>query len=232
MTHGSRCKMVPYYRTSTDDQKLGIDAQQATASRIAHDRGCVIVKTFTEHESGGFNDRPELDKAIRYARRIGAIVVVAKLDRLARDSTFLMKLYDGDVPILFGDLPEVDGSAAGRLMIQMMANMAEFERRRMGERMKDALAALKANGVKLGTPANLTNEHRLKGARIAGQRSKAKAIEHCKDIAEIALPMRQAGATFAKIAQHLNANEYVSPKGKAWTPTAVLRVLARMTAKP
>ena len=117
-------------------------------------------------------------------------------------------------------------------MIQMMANMAEFERRRMGERMKDALAALKANGVKLGTPANLTNEHRLKGARIAGQRSKAKAIEHCKDIAEIALPMRQAGATFAKIAQHLNANEYVSPKGKAWSATAVLRVLARMTAKP
>ena len=58
-------------------------------------------------------------------------LVVAKLDRLARDSAFLMTIYDGGVPVIFGDLPEVDGSAASRLMVQMMANIAEFERRRI-----------------------------------------------------------------------------------------------------
>ena len=83
--------------------------------------------------------RPELDKALRHARRIGAALVVAKLDRLARDSTFLMQLYDGDVALIFGDLAEIDGSAASRLMVQMMANIAEFERRRIGERTKEAL---------------------------------------------------------------------------------------------
>lgn len=100
-------------------------------------------------------------------RRIGAYLVVAKLDRLARDSAFLMTIYDGQVPVIFGDLPEVDGSAASRLMVQMMANIAEFERRRIGERTKEALAVLKARGVKLGTPRNLTRDARLKGARNA-----------------------------------------------------------------
>ena len=121
-----RCKLVAYYRTSTDDPKLGIEAQKATAARVSETTGCKAEKVFTEHESGGNNDRVELDKAIRCARRIGATLVVAKLDRLPRDSAFLMKLSGGDVPILFGDMPEVDGrTSTGRLQTQMMANFSE-----------------------------------------------------------------------------------------------------------
>jgi DNA invertase Pin-like site-specific DNA recombinase len=221
--------MVPYYRTSTDDQKLGIDAQRATASRIAQDRGCAIVKSFTEHESGGHNERPELAKAIRYARRIGAIVIVAKLDRLARDSQFLMTLHDGDVPIIFGDLPEVDGSAASRLIIQMMANIAEFERRRIGERTKEALHALKAKGVQLGTPENLDYEGRLKGAANSAQKARALAVDQMSDVAAVAVPMRNEGRTLAEIAAYLNENEYLTRNGGSWTPTQVKRVLDRTT---
>jgi DNA invertase Pin-like site-specific DNA recombinase len=225
-------ELVAYRRTSTDDQRLGIDAQDATVRRIAAERRCPVVKTFTEHESGGNNERPELDKAIRHARRIGAMVVVAKLDRLARDSQFLLKLYNGDVPLIFGDLPEVDGSAASRLHVQMMAAIAEFERRRIGERTKEALTELKAQGVKLGTPRNLKQEHRVKGARISAQKRRERAVDQMSDVAELVAPMRKEGRSLAQIAAHLNEQEYRTRRGGSWSPTQVKRVLDRADAIP
>jgi Resolvase, N terminal domain len=103
-------KIVGYLRTSTDDQLLGIDAQEDHLRDIARRYACPIDLVVTEHESGGRDDRPELDRALRHARRIKAHLVVAKLDRLARDQRFLMKLVDGNVPILFGDLEDLDVS--------------------------------------------------------------------------------------------------------------------------
>jgi DNA invertase Pin-like site-specific DNA recombinase len=221
-------KIVAYRRTSTDDQRLGIVAQEATLKRIAIERRCDIVRTFTEHESGGDVERIELDKAIRHARRINAYLVVAKLDRLARDSTFLMTLHDGDVPLIFGDLPDVDGSPASRLMVQMMANIAEFERRRIGERTKEALAELKKRGVRLGTPANLTDEARLRGSKSAAAKRVAKAIDDQSDIAAVALRMQGEGGTLRQIAAHLNDEGYVARKGGSWKPNQVRRVLRRL----
>lgn len=223
-----RTKIVAYLRTSTDDQRLGIDAQQATLERIARERECSIVRTFVEHESGGDCTRPELDKAMRHAGRINAYLVVAKLDRLARDSIFLQQLYKSGVAIIFGDLPEVDGSAASIFMVQSMASVAEFERNRIGERTREALAALKARGVRLGTPRNLTQAAREKGARAAAAQRVAKAREQMADIASIVRPMRAAGASLRQIAAHLNDEGYVTRKGATWTPTQVSRVLRRM----
>jgi DNA invertase Pin-like site-specific DNA recombinase len=232
VTKGKGCKMVGYRRTSTDDQRLGIEAQNTTLQRVAQERGCDLVKTFTEHESGGRNDRPELDRALKHARRVGAILVVAKLDRLARDSAFLMKLYDGDVPILFGDMPEIDGSAASRLMVQMMANIAEFERRRIGERTKEALQALKAKGVKLGAARDeaykLTDEDRAKGSAKGGQTMRARAIDDMSDIAEIAMTMRANGATLKAVCEHLNAEGYTTRQGGQWSITQLVRLLDRL----
>jgi DNA invertase Pin-like site-specific DNA recombinase len=219
--------IVGYLRTSTDDQLLGIDAQRETLERIALERGCEIVRTFVEHESGGDNERVELVKAMGHARRVGAILVVAKLDRLSRDSTFLMGLYDGNVPIIFGDLPEIDGSAASRFMIQMMASMAEFERRRTGERTKAALAVLKARGVKLGTPQNLTQEARIKGARKAAIKRTAKALEEMSDVTPIVTRMRSEGKGLQDIADHLNDEGYVTRMGSTWSATQVMRILKR-----
>jgi DNA invertase Pin-like site-specific DNA recombinase len=223
-------KIVAYRRTSTDDQKLGIEAQDRRLEEIARDRGCEVVRIFTEHESGGDCDRPELARALAHARRIGACLVVAKLDRLARDATFLMQVYDGQVPVIFGDLPEVDGSAASRFMVQMMAAVAEFERRRIGERTKEALAVLKARGVRLGTagPRNLTHDARLKGARQAALARTAAAVEEMADVAPIAARMRAEGASLGRIAAHLNAEGYVTRKGTAWRPMQVKRILDRI----
>jgi DNA invertase Pin-like site-specific DNA recombinase len=220
--------LVGYYRTSTDDQRLGIDAQKATLHRLAAERGCEIVRVFTEHESGGNNARPELDKALRHARRVGAGVCVAKLDRLARDSAFLMRLFDGDVPILFGDMPEIDGSAASRFMVQSMANVAEFERRRIGERTREALAALKAKGKKLGRPENLTAEAMERGRAMGREALRARAIADMSDVAEIAASMRSEGRTLQAIADALNAEGYTTRKGGTWHPAQVHRMLARV----
>jgi DNA invertase Pin-like site-specific DNA recombinase len=224
--------IVGYLRTSTEDQKLGIDAQQFRLQEIAKEKKCVVSRVFTEHESGGDPTRPELDKAIRHARRVNATLVVAKLDRLARDSGFLMRLYDGNVPIVFGDLPEVDGSAAGRLMVQMMANIAEFERRRIGERTREVLKVLKANGVKLGTPRNLTRAGRLKGAAESARKRVTRAIDEQSDIAEIATQMRAAGSTLGQIAQRLNVEGYATRENgaKGWSRIQVKRVLDRAEA--
>src|SRR5690348_15764627 len=197
MVAGEARRIVAYLRTSTADQANGIEAQDATVGRIAAERGCEIVRRYVEHGSGGDPGRPELGKAIRHARRVGALLVVAKLDRLARDSAFLMRVYDGDVPIMFGDLPEIDGSAASRLMVQMMANVAEFERRRVGERTREALAQLKARGVRLGRPENLDRAGRLKGARASAAARAAKAIADMADVAAIATRLRAEGRSLA-----------------------------------
>ncbi len=223
---------VAYYRTSTDDQLLGIDAQHATAARIADHKRLPIVRDWTEHESGGNNDRPELDQALHYAKRTGATLIVAKLDRLARDSQFLMRLYDSGVLIVFGDLPEVDGSAASRLMIQMMANFAEFERRRIGERTKDALAILKSRGVPLGASRpqcrSLTDEARKRGAKISGKARTARAVDDMRDVADIAVRMREAGKTLRQVADYLEAERIPSRHGnRTWTPTMVKRIVDR-----
>jgi DNA invertase Pin-like site-specific DNA recombinase len=221
---------VGYRRTSTDDQLLGIDAQDETLNRIAAQRGAGYARVFTEHESGGNNERAELNRAIHHARRIGGILVVAKLDRLARDAEFLIHLHNSNVPIIFGDLPEVDGTPSGRMMVQMMAVFAEFERRRIGERTKEALAVLKAQGRRLGTPGNLKPEHRAKGRAVAIQRKIARAIAETTDVTPIAVEMRRRGCTLQQIADRLNLDGYVTRQGARWTTTPVLRVLRRAGA--
>jgi len=230
-------KIVGYLRTSTDDQLLGIDAQESTLWRIAREKKCEIARVFIEHESGGNSERIELDKAIRHARRLKAYLVVAKLDRLARDQQFLIRLVDGDVPIIFGDLPDVDfTTSVGRVNLQILGSFAEFELRRIGERTKEALKILKARGVKLGTPANLTADARIKGARTSGERRTAKAIADQSDIASVASELRAAGRSLRDIARHLNGEGYPTRDGKeydpetrkgGWQATQVKRVLDR-----
>ena len=142
--------MVAYYRVSTDRQGqsgLGLEAQREKVSQLAAERGAVVVAEFVEVESGRKTDRPELAKALVEARKRKAAITVAKLDRLARDAEFVLRLSreaetNGLGGFIFCDLPDVDATtSAGRLILSVMASVAEFESRRISERTKDALAA-------------------------------------------------------------------------------------------
>jgi DNA invertase Pin-like site-specific DNA recombinase len=233
--------IVGYLRTSTDDQLIGIDAQRDRLRDIARRKGADIAQVFIEHESGGKPDRPELDRAIRLARRLRATLVVAKLDRLARDQQFLMRLVDGNVPILFGDLEDLDATTPeGRMMLQVFGTFAEFERRRIGSRTREALKVLKGRGVPLGASRpecrNLTAEARARGAAAAARARTARAIEEQSDVAAIAAGKRAEGLSLRRIADHLNAEGYPTRNGSVpdpdtrkggWSAAQVKRVLDR-----
>ena len=145
-------QLIAYYRVSTQRQGqsgLGLDAQRTRIQEIAAARGAEVVAEFTETESGRKNDRPQLAAAMAMARETGAAIAVAKLDRLARDAEFVLRLsreaeQNGMGGFLFADLPEIDATtSAGRMMLTVMASVAEFEARRISERTTDALKAAK-----------------------------------------------------------------------------------------
>jgi DNA invertase Pin-like site-specific DNA recombinase len=228
-------KLVPYLRTSTDEQLLRIKAQRDIVKTIGDSRRARLLRPFEEHESGGDRSRPELRKALAYAKGQRATLCVAKVDRLARDSEFLQKLLRGGVPIIFGDLPSVDGSAASVFVIQGLANVAEFERKRIGERTREALAQLKKQGRKLGTPKNLTAAGRAKGSKRGAQAQKKLALEAMEPAAMVASEKRKEGRSLRDIAAYLNGDDLPEGErpreptrnGGVWSAVQVKRVLNR-----
>jgi DNA invertase Pin-like site-specific DNA recombinase len=141
-------KFVAYYRVSTQKQGrsgLGLSAQQEAVDSYLNGGNWKIVAAFTEIESGKKADRPELDKALAACRLHRATLVIAKLDRLARNAAFLLGLRDSGIDFVAADMPN-----ANRLTVGIMAMVAEDEAQRISERTKAALAAAKKRGVKLG----------------------------------------------------------------------------------
>ncbi len=138
---------VAYYRVSTDRQGrsgLGLAAQQEAVRRFLRNDDRQL-QSFTEVESGKNDARPQLAAAMDTCRRSGAVLLIAKLDRLSRDVAFIAALMKSDVRFIAADMPDAD---AFRLHIE--AAIAEEERRRISGRTKAALNAAKARGVKLG----------------------------------------------------------------------------------
>ncbi|MBI1371924.1 MAG: resolvase [Phycisphaera sp.] len=216
-------KFVAYYRVSTVRQGrsgLGLEAQQSAVTQYVASVGGRIVDggIFTEVESGKRKDRPELAKALAFAKRHKAILIVAKLDRLARNVAFLSALMEAHVDFVACDNPH-----ATRLTIHILAAVAEDEARRISERTKAALAARRARGLPLGNPENLR-----RGNSPAPAMNRARATADAERMRPVVESMLDDVDGVRSLCRALNDKGYTTSRGSEWHPTSVSRLLARL----
>jgi DNA invertase Pin-like site-specific DNA recombinase len=220
-------KYVAYYRVSTARQGrsgLGLEAQRAAVLGFINGNGAEVIAEFTEVESGKRNDRPELEKALHRCKVTGATLVIAKLDRLSRNAAFLLTLRDSGAEFVAADMPD-----ANSLTVGIMALMAQHEREMISKRTKEALAAAKARGTKLGNPHGAAHL-RGRGNREAVEAVKARADEKARDVLPEIEGLQARGYTsLGAIASQLNAGHIQPPRGGKWHRMTVKRVLERVT---
>jgi DNA invertase Pin-like site-specific DNA recombinase len=226
-------KAVAYYRVSTPKQGesgLGLDAQRTAVEAFCASRGfTLIAPPFQEVESGKRDDRPELMKALERCKITGATLIVAKLDRLSRNVAFLATLQDSSVKFIAVDMPE-----ANELTVHIMAAVAQQERKAISTRTKEALAAAKARGTRLGNPNGAAALQRFgagKASPLGTAAIKAKADEHAQRLRPIVEQIRKAGhVSLPSIANALNAEGILTPRGRQWHPSSVSNLLVRLNA--
>lgn len=211
-------KYIAYYRTSTQDQDLGIEAQKRLVKNVIKP-GDEIIKHFEEKVSGtGKKTRHEFHKALEACEEKNATLIIAKLDRLSRDKHLIFDLQKKGTKFLVADNPN-----ANEVVIDIMAILAHDEVKKISERTKAALAELIARGVKLGTPENLTDEARRKGVKAL--KAKARNNPNTKPARALAKVLREKGLTWVKIAEELNKNGYKSSRGGKYYPHTAKRLL-------
>lgn len=216
---------VAYIRVSSAQQGrsgLGIEAQRAAIARFAEGEGIEILAEYVEIETGKGSDalarRPELTAALGVARKAKAPVIVAKLDRLSRDVAFIAGLMAQRIPFIVTEL----GTDADPFMLHLYAALAEKERALIAQRTREALAAAKARGTRLGNP-------HIAEAQAKGSASVARQAD---DFAANVLPViREIQAAGAKplraIAEALNVRGVPTARGGRWEAATVRNVLAR-----
>ena len=225
-------EVVTYLRVSTQLQGLdgfGIAAQRDAVSRFSHAFGCTIVAEYAEVETGRkdhLRNRPQLVCAVAHASRSRALLVIARLDRLARSILVTSQLLESGVEFVACDNPH-----ANRLTIQILAAMAEHEGRLISERTKAGLAAARERGVVFGSN-NLTPEARRLGqiAAVTARASRTKAA-YCDLIPTIA-NLRATGISTKAIADELNAAGQRNQFGRRWHSTAVNDLCRRESLAP
>jgi DNA invertase Pin-like site-specific DNA recombinase len=221
--------VIGYMRVSTKGQGesgLGLEAQRAALDSYARQAGVPLAMVYVEVESGKRADRPELVKAIAHAKRSKATLAVAKLDRLSRNVAFLSALMEGKVPFVACDNPH-----ANKLTIHLLAAVAEHEAEMISTRTKQALAAYKARGGKLGAELpqcrNLTADAQRKGTERAAVARVKAAAEAYADLQPGMVDMRAKGLTLRAIADELNTQGHTTRRGKPWNVVQVARILER-----
>jgi DNA invertase Pin-like site-specific DNA recombinase len=217
---------VCYYRVSTQRQGrsgLGLEAQQTAVRDYLNGGDWRIVAEFTEVESGKRKDRPKLAEALAACRVYGGKLIIAKLDRLARNVAFTSSLMESGV-----DFEAVDFPQANRLTIHIMAAVAEHESKAISERTTAALAAAKKRGTKLGGYRGGPTLS-VKARKAGSDATAAKAAARAADLAPIIAELQAAGATTLRgIADGLNARRIPTARGDgSWSAVQVARVLAR-----
>jgi DNA invertase Pin-like site-specific DNA recombinase len=223
-------KIITYKRVSTQKQGvsgLGLEAQEAAIQAFAAERSAKIIAQYTEIESGKTNERPKLLAALHHAKVTGAVLVIAKLDRLSRSASFTLTLRDSGVRFICCDMPE-----ANDLTIGVLAVVAQAEAKTISVRTIDALKAAKARGVRLGNP---NGARALRKAKKGNKASIAKirldADQRAGDLATVIQDIRKGGAvTLQAIAKELNGREIMTPRGGRWHPSSVSNLLRRTEA--
>ena len=214
-----RKNYIAYYRVSTQRQGrsgLGLEAQQRAVADYLP-TGTELVKSFKEVETGkgsnALNKRPVLCEALAYAKKHKATLIVAKLDRLARNVAFVSALMESKVPFVCADMPE-----ANELTLHIIAAVAQYEARMISERTKAALAAAKARGVKLGNP----NLH------LNNDKAKEQAQTFADKLKDTLAGWKAQGLTQREMVAQLNTLGVPTARGGIWSLVQLQRVLARM----
>lgn len=217
---------VAYYRVSTARQGrsgLGLEAQRRAVADFLNGGSWKLMAEFVEVESGKADDRPQLEQALATCELSGATLVVAKLDRLSRNLAFLAKLQESGARFVAADMPE-----ANELTIHIMAAVAQAERKAISTRTKEALAAAKARGVRLGGSRSNLDDLKKGPAQSA-------AVRRAQSLKRAAKVRRQIDSMLAEaerpslrqIASELNGRGITAPRGGRWHAAQVKAVLER-----
>lgn len=219
---------VSYLRQSTKKQSLsnlGIEAQREIIQKYLGQ--IKPIAEFVETESGKKTDRPKLAEALELCRKTKSTLIVAKLDRLSRNVAFTSKLLESDVEIKFCDFPE-----ANRLVLHIIASIAEYEAGLISTRTKQALKAKKARGVSLGKPENLVN-NLGKAITKSNLTNRQKALDNDNNRRAIAMlkVMANQDLSLSEMARRLNEEGFVTSQGKQFTAWQVSVLLKRYNLK-
>ncbi len=217
-------RFVAYYRVSTARQGrsgLGLEAQRDAVGNYLNGGDWKLIAEFTEVESGKRDDRPELARALALCRVRNATLVIAKLDRLARNVEFIARLMNSGVDFVAVDMPQ-----ANRLTVHILAAIAEHEREMISARTKAALARAKARGVTLGGDRGNLPRIAKRGAKASAEARSEAAAKRAGDLAEVIADLRKQGATsLRQLAAGLTEREIPAPRGGPWSAMQVSRVI-------
>lgn len=209
---------IAYYRVSSDRQGrsgLGLEAQRATvAAYLGH--GQVLKAEFTEIETGKRNDRQELIKALAECKKQRARLIIAKLDRLARNLHFISGLMESGIEFVACDVP-----GANRMMLQILAVFAEHEREMISKRTKEALAAAKARGCRLGNP------NPQPAGLLGRQKLKTSADQFAISLRPLVENLKSQGLSLRTIAKEMNQQNIKTARGGEWYASTIRNVLKR-----
>ena len=217
-------KYVIYYRVSTTKQGvsgLGLEAQKQQVENYLQSKNDVVVlNEYVEIDSGKKANRIELAKAVAEATKNKAVLLVAKLDRMARNVKFFLELLD-QINIEFADLPNLKiGTSDTRLMLTQLSAFAEWEASKISERTKQALQAKKQRGELMGVMGE-------KNIKATNGKRKELANEFAKSIAPILNGLRNTMSQ-RQLVTYLNQQGIKSPTGKEWVLCSLQNVLKRI----
>lgn len=220
----NKLKYVSYLRVSTQKQGhsgLGLEAQREIIQKHLYDT--TPITEFIEVESGRKKDRPKLKEALDLCRKTGSTLIVAKLDRLARNVYFLSSLLESDVEIVFCDFPQ-----ANKMVLHILSAISQYEAELTASRTKSALQAKKARGCKLGNPEHLLGKHdQAIQNSIMTCKTKADNNPNNKRAVAMLRTLVKEEHSLKEMADILNREGFVTSKGACFSKATVYKLIKR-----